>query len=282
MHARGATSFATRWEIPVASIGGLPIAVTDCKSSAELMVRAAISAREARGVPLVITSANGQVLSLCARSEELRSLFLSADLIHADGMPLVFASKLKGRTPLPERVATTDLFHDVARQAEAVGASFFFLGASQDVVERTVAQVRKQYPRLVIAGFRNGYFSAEEEARVVENINATKADVLWVGMGAPHELAFSLRNRARLTNIGLIKTSGGLFDFLSGRNSRAPRWMQSAGLEWLYRLALEPRRLFGRYVSTNFHAAYLLLSKPVYLVLEHERRSFALERMDGT
>jgi exopolysaccharide biosynthesis WecB/TagA/CpsF family protein len=174
------------------------------------------------------------------------------------------------------------LFHDVARHAETAGASFFFLGASQEVVERTVANVRRQYPRLAIAGLRNGYFAVEEEDRVVEEINATGADILWVGMGAPHELAFSLRNRTRLTNIGLIKTSGGLFDFLSGKNSRAPQWMQSAGLEWLYRLALEPRRLFGRYVSTNCHAAYLLLSKPIYLVLEHQRPGFALERLDTT
>jgi exopolysaccharide biosynthesis WecB/TagA/CpsF family protein len=277
----GGTPFVTRYKIPVVSIGGLPIAVTDCTSSAALMVRAARAARAAREAPLVMTSANGQVLSLCARSKDLRALFLSADLIHADGMPLVFASRLKGSTPLPERVATTDLFHDVARDAEAAGASFFFLGASQEVVERTVDRVSTLYPRLVIAGFRNGYFAAEEESRVVETINATGADILWVGMGTPHELAFSLRNRRRLSNIGLIKTSGGLFDFLSGKNSRAPEWMQSAGLEWLYRMGLEPRRLFGRYVSTNFHAAYLLASKPVYLVLEQQGAGFAFERLDA-
>jgi exopolysaccharide biosynthesis WecB/TagA/CpsF family protein len=78
-------------------------------------------------------------------------------------------------------------------------------------------------------------------------------------MGVPREQVFALRYRDRLTNVGLIKTSGGLFDFLSGRNSRAPQWMQSVGLEWLYRLGLEPRRLFLRYLRTNPHALYLLL-----------------------
>jgi exopolysaccharide biosynthesis WecB/TagA/CpsF family protein len=78
-------------------------------------------------------------------------------------------------------------------------------------------------------------------------------------MGAPLELMFALRNRERMTNVGVIKTSGGLFDFLSGRNPRAPAWMQAAGLEWLHRVALEPRRLLFRYLSTNPHALYVLL-----------------------
>jgi N-acetylglucosaminyldiphosphoundecaprenol N-acetyl-beta-D-mannosaminyltransferase len=264
-----ANAFAATYKIPLVSIGGLPIAVTDCKSSAEVMLQAARSARAAGTQPLVITSANGQVLSLCARSKEIRQLFLSADLIHADGMPLVLASRLKGRTPLPERVATTDLFHDAARAAEEKGASFFFLGATQDIIERATAKVRALYPRLTIAGCRNGYIDTGEEDEVVNEINARGADILWIGMGAPYELAFSLRNRARLGNFGLIKTSGGLFDFLSGKNRRAPKWMQAAGLEWLYRLALEPRRLAGRYASTNFHAAYLLLSESNHLVSSH-------------
>jgi N-acetylglucosaminyldiphosphoundecaprenol N-acetyl-beta-D-mannosaminyltransferase len=79
-------------------------------------------------------------------------------------------------------------------------------------------------------------------------------------MGSPLELAFSMRNRHRLTNVGLIKTSGGLFDFLSGRFRRAPLWMQAAGLEWLHRLALDPRRLLLRYLTTNPHALYVLLT----------------------
>ena len=90
-------------------------------------------------------------------------------------------------------------------------------------------------------------------------VNAARPDILWVGMGAPAEQRFCLRVRARLSNVGLIKTCGGLFDFVSGRNSRAPDWMQAVGLEWAYRMALEPRRLAYRYLTTNPHAAYLLL-----------------------
>jgi len=246
--------------VPRVSVGGLPLAVIDRRDSARLMIGTALARRGSGEPPMIFTSANGQVISMCARDPELRALFLSADLIHADGTPLVFASRLKCRTPLPERVATTDLFHDVAPVAETCGATFFLLGAAPDVIALAAQNVRQRYPRLQIAGFRHGYFSAEDEEQIVAEINAVRPDILWIGMGVPHEQRFSLSHRDRLTNVGVIKTSGGLFDFLSGRNTRAPMWMQSAGLEWLYRLILEPKRLFRRYLTTNPHALYLLLT----------------------
>lgn len=267
MSARGVTSrigsIARRAEltVPTVRIGGLPIAVIDRAQSARRMIDIALARRNRAEPPLVITSANGEVISACAHDASIRALFTAADLIHADGMPLVFASRLKCATPLPERVATTDLFHDVARLAEPAGASFYLLGGRPEVMEATVRNVTRAYPRLQIAGFRNGYFGPDEEGRVVDAINRARPDILWVGMGVPIEQAFSLRHRGALTGVGLIKTSGGLFDFLSGHNSRAPTWMQAAGLEWLYRAALEPRRLMGRYLRTNPHAVYLLLTQ---------------------
>ncbi len=247
--------------VATVSIGGLPIGVIDREESARLMVEFALARRGSGLPPLVITSANGQVVSMCARDRATRSLFLSADLIHADGMSLVFASRLKGEARLPERVATTDLFHDVARRAEISGASFYLLGGTFEVNQAAVDKVRKLYPRLVIAGHRHGYCRrAEEQAGVIAEINAARPDILWVGMGAPLELAFVVRNRDRLNNVGLVKTSGGLFDFVAGRNARAPAWMRSAGLEWLHRLALEPRRLLHRYLTTSPHAIFVLLT----------------------
>jgi exopolysaccharide biosynthesis WecB/TagA/CpsF family protein len=189
-------------------------------------------------------------------------MFLAADLIHADGMPLVFASRRRGQPGLPERVATTDLFHDVARLAQASDVSFYLLGADAQGIGDAVARIRETYPALRLCGYRNGYFAESETGQVIDEINAARPDILWVGMGVPREIDFSVRHRDQLTGVGLIKTSGGLFDFLSGKNSRAPQWMQVAGLEWLYRLALEPRRLLRRYAVTNVHAAYLLLASP--------------------
>jgi exopolysaccharide biosynthesis WecB/TagA/CpsF family protein len=252
--------FASRHRIPLVWLGGLPIAVMDRAGSAEFMLNLAIARRGAGGLPPLVTSANGQVLSMCARDSAVRGLFEAADLIHADGTPLVFASRLRAALPLPERVATTDLFHDVAARAPAVDATFYLLGATDAAIARAAENVQRKYPRLTIAGYRSGYFSAAQENEVVARINAARPDILWIGMGAPAEQRFALRNRARLVDVGLIKTSGGLFDFLSGRNSRAPSWMQAMGLEWVYRMALEPRRLAWRYVTTNPHAAYLLLT----------------------
>lgn len=248
--------------LPLVRIGGLPIALIDRAGSAELMIEAALARRGRRSRPLVFTSANGQVLSLCARCPEIRQLFLAADLIHADGMPLVFASRLLCRIPLPERVATTDLFHDVARLAVARGARFFLLGGSDFVAEQAAQCVRVLYPALEVVGHAGGYLRRRgDEERVIERINNARPDILWIGLGAPRELEFALRHRDRLRGVGLIKTSGGLFDFLSGKNSRAPAWMQLAGVEWAYRTYLEPRRLAGRYLVTNPHAVLLLLTR---------------------
>jgi len=251
-----------QWVVPVARIGGLPIAVIDRAQSAEFMLDVALNRRGKNLPPLIVSSANGQVLSLCARQADVRALFAEADLVHADGMPLVLASRLFDKAPLPERVCTTDLFHDVARNASQCGARMFFLGATKAVVDAATQRVRSLYPDLEIVGRACGYLRrAGDEERIIDIVNAAAPDILWLGLGVPTEQSFAVRNRSRLTGVGLIKTSGGLFDFLSGKNARAPVWMQSAGLEWAYRLYLEPRRLGGRYLATNPHALFLLLTR---------------------
>ncbi len=242
-------------------IGGLPITVEDLEGAARRMIDHAVAARGKDQPPLYSTSANGQVLSMCALQPDVKALFEEADIIHADGEPLVHASKLLAKSRLPERVATTDLVHNAARMAEAEAVSFYFLGASQDEIERAVAKMKARYPKLIFAGYRNGYVKPDEEDAVIEAVNAAKPDILWIGMGVPREQDFVSRNKARLTGVGVIKTSGGLFNFLSGKNKRAPQWMQDWGLEWAYRIGQEPKRLFWRYVSTNPHAAWLLLTK---------------------
>ena len=248
-------------DIQQITVGGLPIAVEDCDGAARTMLDFAIASRGREHRPLYVTSANGQVLSMCASNEEIRSLFLKADLIHADGTPLVKASRFLARQPLPERVATTDLVHNAARLAQQEGATFFFLGATQEGIERAAENMTRLYPKLRIAGYRNGYVKPEEEAEVIAEINAVKPDILWIGMGVPLEQRFVARNLDKLTGVGVIKTSGGLFDFLSGKNARAPQWMQDAGLEWAYRIYQEPGRLFWRYLTTNPHALWLLLTR---------------------
>jgi exopolysaccharide biosynthesis WecB/TagA/CpsF family protein len=247
--------------VPVEMIGGLPIAVIDRADSARFMIDVATLRRRSAKPALVFTSANGQVISMCARDADIRKLFVAADFVHADGMPMVLASRLLCENPLPERVATTDLFHDVAKMAQERGTTFYLLGGTNSTIEHAVRRARMLYPRLDIVGYRNCYFSREEEPAIVDAIDAARPDILWVGLGAPSEQDFAMRNRDRLRNVGIIKTSGGLFDFLSGKKARAPKWMQAVGLEWAFRTWLEPKRLAGRYIVTNPHALFLLATQ---------------------
>ena len=246
---------------PVRQLGGLPITVADRDEVAGAFVEWALAARDKDQRPFYSTSANGQVMAMCAEDDQLLDDFLFADQIVADGMPMVIYSKLFGSSKLPERVATTDLFHDVAKIAAEQSASFYMFGA--DEVSNLIATQKTQenYPELNIVGRRNGYFSADEEADIVAEINDAKPDILWVSMGVPREQRFIREHIDSLKNVGVIKTSGGLFDFLSARNRRAPNWMQRFGFEWAYRAAQEPKRLGPRYLLTNPQALKLLFTR---------------------
>jgi exopolysaccharide biosynthesis WecB/TagA/CpsF family protein len=241
------------------SIGGLPVAVLDREQTARLTISAALSRRGTGRPCLFFTTANGQGVSLCASNANVRALFQQADLISADGMSVVFASRLLRSPTLPERVATTDAFHDAARVAEKTGATFYLFGADEEVNAKATARARQLYPKLKIVGNRHGYFTPEEEPAIVDEINEHSPDVLWIGLGVPHQQRFICNNRRTLTAVGLAKTCGGLFDFLAGKSKRAPAWAQSAGLEWAFRASQEPTRLAWRYVKTNPHAAYFML-----------------------
>jgi exopolysaccharide biosynthesis WecB/TagA/CpsF family protein len=250
---------AEEFRFPRIIVGGLPVAVMDRAGTARLTLSAALKRRGKGGPCLFFTTTNGQVVSLAASDAGARQLFEQADLISADGMSVVFASRLGPGRPLPERVATTDAFHDCARLAEKNGARFFFLGATEEVNRRAFEKAREMYPKVAFVGRRNGYFDRADERSVVAEINAAAPDILWVGLGVPYQQQFVLRHRARLTGVGVAKSCGGLFDFLAGKNRRAPRWMQRLGLEWAFRLYEEPQRLAWRYLTTNPHAAYWLL-----------------------
>jgi N-acetylglucosaminyldiphosphoundecaprenol N-acetyl-beta-D-mannosaminyltransferase len=243
--------------VPRISLGGLRLAVLDIEQTANFMIGMVFPER-CIARPLYLTSANGEVLARCSTEAMTERLFRAADLINADGQPLVMVSKLTSKTPLPERVATTDLFQVVALKAEAARLTFYMYGADQEENARAVANVRRMYPGLRIVGHSHGYLNGEALRAKVDEINALAPDYLWVALGVPYEQAFVQEFTPRLADVGVIKTSGGLFNLLSGSRARAPRWMQAAGLEWAWRIWLEPRRLFRRYLTTNPRALYLL------------------------
>ena len=245
--------------IPRITLGGLRIAVLDLEQTADFMIDLVFPQRRTTR-PLYLTSANGEVLARCSTEPMTDQLFRSADLINADGQPLVAASRLRSPLRLPERVATTDLFHVVARKAEKANLSFYMFGADAAENAAAVANVRKMYPKLRLVGHSHGYLRGDALRAKVDEINDLAPDYLWVALGVPYEQAFVSEFTPRLTKVGVIKTSGGLFNFLSGSRPRAPLWMQDAGLEWAWRIWLEPRRLFWRYFTTNPRALYLLLN----------------------
>jgi len=247
-------------EMPRIVLGGIPIAVVTRSQAARQMLDASRSAL--RGIrPLYLTSSNGEVIAQASGDEAIARLFLAADQIVADGQPLVIASRFLCRQPLPERVATTDLFHDVARLAVRSGHSFYFLGATQEENRKAVERVRQAYPGLRIAGNSHGFLSGAELERTLAEINALAPDILWLALGVPREQEFIAAHSDKLRQVGVIKTSGGLFNFLSGTNRRAPAWVQRAGFEWAFRVLLEPKRLFWRYLITNPQSAYLILTR---------------------
>jgi N-acetylglucosaminyldiphosphoundecaprenol N-acetyl-beta-D-mannosaminyltransferase len=242
-------------------VGGWPHVRLSRKQFAELMAADCLRARKngKKILPKLAFSMNGHALSLTGTDPRFRAAMKAADYIQADGQSIVFASKWLASQSLPERIATTDFFHDAAKVAENLGLRFFLLGASEEVNERAAAEASRLYPRLRIVGRRNGYFAEVEESAICREILSSKADVLWLGVGKPKEQLFCVRNRMRLLGLGWIKTCGGLFDFLGGHNVRAPLWMQRSGLEWLHRLTVDPQRLLWRYAKTNVHALALLL-----------------------
>lgn len=240
-------------------IGGLPVVRLTSSELAHIMVRDCLAARKKVQAPRLVFSANGQSISLAGRHPEFSNIMQSADIIHADGMSVVFASRLFSSKPLPERIATTDFFHIAAKSGEMNGLRFFFLGGQEEVNAKAYARAKCLYPKIHWVGRHHGFFEEHEEDDLCKIIQAARPDVLWIGLGRPKQEIFSVRNREQLAGIGWIKTCGGLFDFLAGDINRAPNWMQRTGLEWIWRIIQEPKRLFWRYLFTNIHALWCLI-----------------------
>ncbi len=241
-------------------VGGAQVARLDLEQTADLIVNMARGA-DSRHRPYYLTSVNGEVLARRRLDAAFARLIDDADLISADGEPLIVASRILAQNGLPERVATTDLYPVVAAMAEEAELSFYLLGATEEVNSRAYGATRRMFPRLNIRGRSHGFLNGEALDAKLAEINSLAPDILWLALGVPLEQEFVARYSARLPNVRVIKTSGGLFDFIAGAKSRAPRWLQKAGFEWAFRLFLEPRRLAIRYLTTNPIALMMLLTQ---------------------
>jgi N-acetylglucosaminyldiphosphoundecaprenol N-acetyl-beta-D-mannosaminyltransferase len=200
--------------------------------------------------PHYLATANVDFLVQARQDVELRRILFDAHLVICDGTPLVWASRLLGN-PLPERVAGSDVVPLLLKLAAEKGYRPFFLGATPDSIETAVRKVKEQFPTLQIAGFYSPPFNKLLEMdhdRIRDQITESKPDLLLVGFGCPKQekwINMHYRSLGVPVSIGV----GGTIDFLAGKLSRAPVWMQRSGTEWIYRMLQEPRRLASRYAK---------------------------------
>lgn len=187
---------------------------------------------------------------------ELRQDVATADVVGIDGMGIVYALRLLGHR-VDERVAGVDLFEDLMDLCAREGFRPFLLGATQEVLTATQAELRRRHPDLRFAGCHHGYFKTEDDAAIADAIRESGADCVFVAMPTPRKERFMKAWRARM-GAPFVMGVGGTFDVVSGHVRRAPVIWQRLGLEWAYRMLQEPRRMFWRYARTNAIFAVML------------------------
>ncbi len=191
--------------------------------------------------PSLVATANAEMLMLANSDIELKKILNSAAMVTPDGAGTVWAARHLGYD-MPERVAGVDLVTNLFSK----GYKFYFFGAAPGVAEIAAENSQKKY-NAKIAGTRNGFFSVEDEPKIISDINNSGAEILLVGLGVPKQEKWIFNNLSKL-NVPVSIGVGGTFDVLAGKVKRAPRWMQRAKLEWLFRALLQPSRA-GRLVA---------------------------------
>ncbi|HXM55271.1 MAG TPA: WecB/TagA/CpsF family glycosyltransferase [Candidatus Dormibacteraeota bacterium] len=252
-------------------IAGVPI---DRIDMAEAMARLRAALRHRRQVQ--VATVNMDFLVRAQRHPELRAVLARTELNVADGMPVVWLSRLLGR-PVPGRVAGADMAPLLVAEAAESGASVFFLGGEHGVAEAAARRLRRDHPGLQVAGWHEpprARLDEMDNESLVELVAASGADLLLVALGNPKQELWIDRYRHRLPGVSVAIGVGCVFDLWAERARRAPAWMQRAGLEWLHRLIAEPRRLAGRHASGM---AWLLVLSTRSLV-ERAARQGAVER----
>lgn len=217
----------------------------------------AIQSRERLNIGVV----NAAKMVNMRRQPLLRASVLGSDVVLADGMSIVWASRILGR-PLPARVNGTNLFEKLLALADRRQYGVYFLGAAEEVLDEMCRRVEARYPRLRVVGSHDGFFSEEEEDEIAADIRRSRPDLLFVGITSPKKEIFLARWGSEM-DVPVCHGVGGSFDVLAGKVRRAPRAWQRAGLEWLFRTLQEPRRLWKRYLVTNSIFIWMVVSELV-------------------
>lgn len=201
---------------------------------------------------------NAGKVNLMQENEELTRIINECPLINADGQSIVWGSKILGN-PLPERVAGIDIFTELVKISSEKGYKPYFFGAKEEVVTEVVRRFKEKYPKLQVAGYRNGYFKQEESESIAEHINKSGADILFVAFSSPMK-EFWIKEHMDIMKVPFAMGVGGSFDVVAGKTTRAPKWMQKCGLEWFHRFIQEPIRMFRRYIIGNLEFVKLVLN----------------------
>jgi N-acetylglucosaminyldiphosphoundecaprenol N-acetyl-beta-D-mannosaminyltransferase len=223
-----------------------------------------------------IATANVDHLLRLRRSEDFRRAYEGASVVVADGMPLIWASRLQG-TPLPERVAGSDLIYSLTAAAARDGRGVFFLGGNPGSAEVAAAKLSELSPGLRVQGTACPPVGFEQQPELVEELSAvlaaSGADIVFVALGSPKQELLIERMRSVLPNAWWIGV-GISFSFVAGEVLRAPRWMQRLGLEWAHRLTQEPCRLWNRYLVQGLpYASCLMVQSVLRRFMSRSRKS---------
>lgn len=199
----------------------------------------------------------GKVVSMMKDTDLFNSV-LACDIINADGQSIVWAARFLGKK-IPGRVTGVDLMPELIKLAHKRGYKCFFLGAKENVLKKVVAKYKREYGPEIIAGYRNGYFTEEQEAEVAQQIGESGAQLLFVAMSSPKKEKFLHKYHQTLSKVNFTMGVGGTFDIIAGVTRRAPKWVQNMGMEWFVRLAQEPGRMWKRYLVGNTVFIFLVM-----------------------
>ena len=210
-----------------------------------------VSDMVASGTRRKVAYANIHVLNVAWSDPDLRQILNDTDLVYCDGYGVLLGARLLGYR-LPDRMTGADWIYPFCERSASTGISIYLLGSAQGVAERAADRLLELYPSLRIVGTHHGYLhdTPEASAAAIADVNAVHPDILLVGMGTPLQEKWIAAHRSEL-NVPVCWSVGALFDYVAGMVPRGPRWMLDNGLEWLYRLYLEPRRLGYRYLVGN-------------------------------
>lgn len=198
-----------------------------------------------------VVTANAEIIMMCQNDEKYNSIVgQEADIVLADGAGAVWAGRHLGHN-VPERVAGFDLYNELLKLSAEKGYTSYFFGGSPGIAEAAKAKAESLYPGVKVVGCHDGYFKPEQVPQIIEEINNSGADMLFVALGAPKQEYWLKENRTEL-QAPILMGIGGSFDVLAGKMERAPKWMQDASLEWAFRLYKQPSRFMRMMALPKF------------------------------